>query len=103
LIRWEHDAVTIKNLVRGLNPKPGAYTRWQGKLLKVHRAAVVAGNGRPPVPPGTIMAADKRLVVSCGQGGALELREVQLEGKKRLSIEEFLRGNGPTKGERLGA
>lgn len=77
----------LYNLIRGVSPWPGAHTRLDGKIFKVHEARVCNLSGEP----GTLLE-EKRLVVGCGQG-ALELTCVQLEGGKRQSGEEFLRGH----------
>jgi methionyl-tRNA formyltransferase len=100
-IHWEKTAPAICNLVHGLNPKPGAFTLLNGKALKIHRATVTTVGNHGAVP-GTIIKANGQLVVACGEG-ALELREVQLEGKRRLSSEEFLRGITLTTGAHCGA
>lgn len=78
------------DLIRGVTPWPSAYSYLDGKLLKVHKAALLPEvNGQP----GEIVA-DKKLIVCCGDG-ALELLEVQPEGGKRMRGEDFLRGRRP--------
>src|SRR5438067_6837214 len=86
-IDWERSAGELANLVRALNPRPGAFTTADGKRLIVWRARAVEGSG----PPGTVLSAGPGLVVATGRG-ALSLGEVQLEGKRALPIEEFARG-----------
>lgn len=95
---WAQTAGSIRNRVRGTNPVPGAFTVWNGKELKVHRAAEVDENG----PPGTVVAADVREgpVVAAGEG-ALRLLEVQPAGKNRMSGAEFVRGYRVREGDRL--
>lgn len=95
-IQWTMRSQDIRNLVRGLNPVPGAWTVVRGKRLKVHDAAVVP---EPSPEPGVLQTTD-RLVVGT-QDGALELTDVQLEGKRRMSGEELARGLRPTPGERF--
>lgn len=91
-IDWEESAQAIHNRVRGLNPKPGAwcFIRVKGEekrlLIKKARVESVVNSEHP----GTILQ-EKGLVIACGSG-TLRLLEVQLEGKKALSAEEFLRG-----------
>ena len=106
LIDWTRGAREIVNLVRGVNPWPGAYTHLDGKPLKIWKAAVAArparrrDRNRPgPRPrvrvcPGTILAASlhEGLLVACGAGEAVALLNVQTEGKKPLTAPEFLRG-----------
>ena len=87
-IDWDSDPQTIRNMVRGLTPWPGAYTFLDGKTLKIYRCRVAGGSGAP----GTVLQADRSgLVVAC-RGGGLLIEELQLEGKKRLSAKDFLAG-----------
>lgn len=82
----------LERLIRGLNPWPSAFTKWDGKTLKIWRAK--AGRQEPGEEkvPGTILRADAGgLVVQTGQG-VLKILELQLEGKKRMETEAFLRG-----------
>jgi methionyl-tRNA formyltransferase len=81
-IDWKQPAYAIHNRVRGLVPWPGAYTRFRGQLLHVWRARL-APKGTPPAPG---------RVVACGDGRMLELLEVQLEGRKRMSAAAFANG-----------
>ncbi len=99
-IDWTEDAGTIRNLIRGTNPFPGAFTQWKGKDLKVHRAGMVEGSG----PPGEVVLADGKagLVVATGEG-ALALEEVQPAGKGRMSGAELVRGYRIEAGEALGS
>lgn len=89
-------AKELHNLVRGLSPWPVAFTRVDGKILKVHRAVIAAASGEE----GTVVN-DKRFIVAC-KNGALEFTEVQYEGGKRMSAEQFLRGHRIEKGTKLG-
>jgi methionyl-tRNA formyltransferase len=91
-IDWSRKAAEIKNQIRGLALSPGAYALFRGKILKVFKAQVIedtssSGN------PGEVVGSDKKegFWVKTG-GGMLSLLEVQPEGKKRMSIEEFVRG-----------
>jgi methionyl-tRNA formyltransferase len=95
-IDWTRPAAAIHNQVRGLQPSPGAYTRFRGQTLHVRRSRVAETSGRP----GTV-ASVKPLVVGCGTG-ALELLEVQSEGRKRLSAADFANGQRLTENEVLG-
>jgi methionyl-tRNA formyltransferase len=91
---------TAKVLVdrwRGFQPWPGAWTMLRGKKLIVHRMRVVEGEG----VAGEIKVEDGRWLVGC-TGGVIELEEVQMEGKKRMSAAEFLRGFQVKTGERVG-
>lgn len=100
-IDWSRDAETIRNLVRGTNPAPGAFTTWRGVLLKVHRASVApyAPSGRK----GEIVTADaaEGVTVATADGG-LRLTEIQPSGKKRMTGAEWVRGYRIQIGEVLG-
>lgn len=98
-IVWTNGAEDIRNLIRGVNPFPGAFTLWQGQILKVHRAFVVDGVGKP----GVVVGVDGKtgLCVATGQG-ALLLDEVQPAGKKRMSGADFVRGYPVQVGDLLG-
>ncbi|HBA87090.1 MAG TPA: methionyl-tRNA formyltransferase [Geobacter sp.] len=88
LIDWGRDAQSIKNQVRGMTPWPGAYSYLDEKLLKVCRVQTGSGSGTP----GEIVAAGRDgIEVACGEG-SLFIKELQLEGKKRLAAADFLAG-----------
>jgi methionyl-tRNA formyltransferase len=90
LIRWEAGAQNIVSLVRGLSPTPCAYTHLGGERLKIFTAA--AETTAVMVAPGTVIGETVAgLRVAAGSGCVL-LKEVQLQGKKRLPIRDFLRG-----------
>jgi methionyl-tRNA formyltransferase len=86
LIDWRHTAHAIHNRVRGFQPWPGAYTRFRGQQLHVWKSGAVPGESRQP---GQLLSHPLRVV--CGEG-ALELIEVQLEGRKRIAAEAFANG-----------
>lgn len=97
-IDWNKDATTIANLIRGLWPKPGAFTFLSGKRLKI--AFAEAENSSPSLigNPGEIIDIDQSSCkIQCGSG-TLSLKRVQLEGKPVMAIADFLRGNQVTKG-----
>lgn len=99
LIDWNQPAVVIERRVRGLDPWPGAYTHIGNKLLKVHRAGVIAADGERE--PGEVVRADAGgFWVSTGPG-ILGLEEVQLENKRRLPGTEFLKGARVKAGDRF--
>lgn len=90
-IDWTKTAKEIECLIRGLNPWPSAYTRLNGKTLKIWDADVVETESGKKA--GTVVEAQAdRFLVQTGSG-CLALREVQLEGKKRMAADAFLRGN----------
>ncbi|MCE5284060.1 MAG: methionyl-tRNA formyltransferase [Deltaproteobacteria bacterium] len=89
-IAWGQASRTIVSLIRGLSPTPGAYTTLGGKQLKIYRAQALTA--AVPSPPGTVTAVENgELRVAAGDGIVLP-REVQLEGKKRMDMRDFLRG-----------
>ncbi|RYZ24215.1 MAG: methionyl-tRNA formyltransferase [Chitinophagaceae bacterium] len=89
-IDWEQPVTAVHNRVRGLSPFPGAFTSLNGKTLKIYRSTVAAG--RPSGAPGMPHTDGKSyLRFSCADGD-LNIVELQLEGKKRMGVEEFLRG-----------
>lgn len=96
-IDWSGSAAALERLVRGLSPWPGTYTHLGGKTLKIWRASVREGGG---AAPGTVVAAKKEFAVQTGDG-VLVLREVQLEGKKRMEADAFLRGFSVREGDIL--
>lgn len=88
-IRWDRPARQVHNHVRGLSPYPGAWTRHDGTHLKIYRTRT-AGSDRAGAP-GEILQAGESLLVACGDG-AVEILEIQQQGRKRLTAREFLLG-----------
>lgn len=101
-IDFAKSAVTIERLIRGLNPWPSAFTHYKGKILKIWEADVVSecANAENPVP-GTVIAMDKESFTLATGEGALRIRSLQPEGKKRMSCAEFMRGHEVKVGEAL--
>src|SRR3989304_3443950 len=100
LIRWERDGDTIVNLIRGLASSPGAYTFLEGKKLKVFGAK--GEKEATGEPPGTVAREEEgSLTVSAGNG-YVHLRDVQMEIKKRVAVQDFLRGYQVRAGSVLG-
>lgn len=86
---FNQDAVSLERLIRGLDPWPSAYTEWNKKTLKIWKAQVVDGKD---YAPGTVYdVTDRSFCVQTGRGG-LKVLELQLEGRKRMDTESFLRG-----------
>ena len=85
-------AVQLERLIRGTDPWPGAFTSVQGRILKLWRAAVVTEGFAQDTAPGTVLSTGKDgILIRCG-AGAILIKEVQLEGKKRMEADAFLRG-----------
>ena len=106
---WTRSAEELERLIRAYNPWPGTFCLLPARTddaaaaslqLKVHQSQVVRDAEACPMP-GTVLRADDRLFVSCGQG-VLELLEVQLEGRKRLMSRDFLQGRSVETGMVLG-
>lgn len=90
-IDWTMDAVSIERLVRGLNPWPSAFTRWNGKMLKIWEAKVLPDQETKAPCGSVISASDEGLKIQTGNG-VLCVTSLQLEGKKRMDTAAFLRG-----------
>jgi methionyl-tRNA formyltransferase len=97
-IDFHRSATEIWNRLRGFQPWPGAYTVFRGKNLQVW----VAKPSTFVVPAAALKLAGELPLVGCGAGSSLELIEVQVEGKKRMSARDFVNGYKPYDGERLG-
>lgn len=91
-IDWSKCASEIHNMVRGLSPYPAAWTSINEKTCKIYKSEVREGNSQK-LNPGDFWTDGKtQLTFQCGEG-FLDIIELQLEGKKRMKIDEFLRGN----------
>ena len=95
-INWQQSAKRVYDFIRGLSPIPGAWTTLvtsdaKETVLKIYKAAKT--NRKSDLPPGKIFIEDKALYVACLNGEFLQLLEVQLAGKKRMTAKDFLNGN----------
>lgn len=86
-IEWNKPAGILHNLVRGLSPYPGAYFEHNGKQVKVFKSLI----DKKVLVPGEIYQSKTEAIIGCSEG-SLKLIEIQPEGRRRMSIEEFLRG-----------
>jgi methionyl-tRNA formyltransferase len=89
LIDWSKPAADVHNFIRGFSPEPGAYTFLNGKMLKIVRTYLTSY--RSSLDAGTINIDSGKFFVSCADG-FIEILELQLEGKKKHSTPDFLRG-----------
>ncbi|HTH81455.1 MAG TPA: methionyl-tRNA formyltransferase [Mucilaginibacter sp.] len=89
-INWNQPAESVYNLIRGLSPSPTAYTELNGKILKIFRADYQLA--QPGIQPGGFLSDNKTYLKFAAQDGFISVTDLQLEGKKRMGIEEFLRG-----------
>lgn len=95
-VRWNAPAERVHNQIRGLSPHPGAWTMHGDTMLKIYRTRTA--RIAPGARPGTVVEAADRLLVACGDG-AVEIVEVQQQGRKKLTGSEFLRGYSLRTGE----
>jgi methionyl-tRNA formyltransferase len=104
-IDWSLAAVEIYNRIRGLDPWPGAFTSFRGKLCHVWGRPAPASSGpvREKTALGTLLRHGDELYVACGEETALRLEALRLEGRKRVPAAEFARGARLKPGERFGA
>jgi methionyl-tRNA formyltransferase len=104
LINWTWSAAKIYNRLRGFDPWPGIYTGWQGRKLAIlaaqplQQSPFLAGE-----TPGTAHLTRQDFLVACGEGTALSVREVQPEGRKRMSARDFANGAKLISGSLLGS
>jgi methionyl-tRNA formyltransferase len=97
-IEWKKPTEDIRNLIRGLTPWPGTFTKLGDKTLKIYKANTHEGRGRP----GEIIESSKNSMIVATGDGALEILELQIEGGKRLDVKSFLSGHRVEKGAILG-
>jgi methionyl-tRNA formyltransferase len=89
-VDWDHDTQSVYNLIRGLSPYPTAFTFLNDKTLKIFKAEIE--NQQPEVTPGTFLTDGKTYLKFATKDGFIKLLDIQYEGKKRMLIEDFLRG-----------
>ncbi|MGA2005885.1 MAG: methionyl-tRNA formyltransferase [Terriglobales bacterium] len=97
---FTRSAADLFNRMRGFRPWPGAFTTFRAKTLQVHRAEPIQPVAT--LAPGTIAVEGAHLAVGCGQNTVLDLIEIQLEGKRRMTAQEFINGYRPKTGDLLG-
>lgn len=100
-INYNRSAVQIERLIRGLNPWPSAYSFLEGKTLKIWDGDVLSAMHETGLPAGTIIDVTKDAILVQTGDGILAIKELQLEGKKRMTSEAFLRGFTITAGTLL--
>ncbi len=89
-VNWHNNATEIHNLIRGLSPFPGALASLDGKVLKIYRSSREITGQHPT--PGTVITDGKTFLKFACADGYISVLDIQLEGKKRMAIEDFLRG-----------
>lgn len=102
IIRWEADCRTIQNLVRGVQPWPGAMTWLSSRMLKLTKTSADANRHDPGLTPGTVVSTDstKGLWVQTG-AGQIQIHRLQEEGRREMEATEFLRGHPISPGTSL--
>ena len=89
-IKWDKNVEEVYNLIRGLSPYPTAFTFLNGKKLKIFKAEKELNNKVPK--PGEMVTDRKSFLKFSASDGFISLKEIQLEGKKKMPVEDFLRG-----------
>ena len=90
-IDWSRDTKKVYNFVRGLSPYPTAWSIWNNLIYKIYRVSPSSVNIEGT--PGTFRSDDKNFLMVKTGNGAVNVEELQVQGKKRMTIDEFLRGN----------
>jgi len=106
LIDWKRSAEEIKNQVRGMNPWPGAYTFFEGRLIKIWDLDVIEGRDERPheesIQGGMITGVGKEGILVSARKGSILIKELQLEGKSRTTAFDFQQGHRIKVGDILG-
>ncbi|MBP9988684.1 MAG: methionyl-tRNA formyltransferase [Ruminococcus sp.] len=97
-VDWSKSAQEVHNQIRGLSPWPVATAHYNGKIYKIHKSALSCKTDKTA---GTIIEADKKLIVACGDSNSIEIVTIQAEGKKAMNSSDFLRGNHIEVGEKF--
>ena len=92
-IDWDQSCERIRNFVRGLSPYPAAWTEWNNKIFKVFEVTISETDIDTLLKSGEYETDEKTFLKVKADDGTLEIKVLQLQGKKRMTIEEFLRGN----------
>ncbi|ABO50232.1 methionyl-tRNA formyltransferase [Desulforamulus reducens MI-1] len=101
LIHWDLSAKDIHNHVRGMNPWPGTYTIWDNKILKIWQTTIPA-HQNIDADPGTVLEVSPSGILVQTAGGQILIKELQLQGSRRMEVTEFLRGKQMSPGTVLG-
>ena len=101
LVDWKEEARKVSARIRAMDPRPGAYTLWQGQEIKVFSSTVI-DKSREGTSPGQVLGLTEECFVIGTGRGAVGVRELQYPGKKKLPAKEFLRGFIMPEGSILG-
>ena len=99
-INWDKDAVVIRNLIRGLDPRPGAYSFYIGERIRMIKAQIGSGHGG--LVPGTIADVNKEGIFVAARDLILKIEKIQMPGKRIMTVEEYINGNEIKRGVKLG-
>jgi methionyl-tRNA formyltransferase len=99
LIDFSRTAIDLWNRLRGFQPWPGAFTRFRGKMLHIHAATL--GPAAAALPAHFAIESD-HLLLGFANGTALDIAELQIEGKKRMTARDFINGYRPKADEQVG-
>lgn len=99
-IHWNQSAEQVHNLIRGMSPYPAAFSRLDGKILKIYKSSKELAAHK--LQPGTLLSTDRKTLKVAVAGGYIHVLQLQLEGKKKMGAEEFLRGYRLEEGKVLG-
>ena len=91
IVDWKEEAAKVSARIRGMDPKPGAYTVWEGQEIKLFASTVIDRN-RDEGAPGQVLALKEECLVIGTGSGTVGVRELQYPGKNRLPAKDFLRG-----------
>jgi methionyl-tRNA formyltransferase len=92
-INWNQPARAVHNFVRGLSPYPTAWTTLKSKICKIYRTDLTENTPDLELTAGTYWTDHKKNLLFKASEGYVSVKELQMEGKKRMTVEEFLRGN----------
>jgi len=101
LVDWKEDAAKVSARIRGMDPRPGAYTLWEGREIKLF-ASTVIDRDREEGTPGQVLSLREGCLAVGTRRGTVGIGELQYPGKNRLSAKEFLRGFSIPEGAVLG-
>jgi len=91
-IQWDRTPQAVRDFVRGLSPYPGAWTTAGGKIFKIYKVSEISKEDSPE-NPGEFITDNKNYLYFKTKGGWISVEELQPEGKKRMTVQEFFRGN----------
>ncbi len=101
VIRWDRPARDLVNHARAMHPWPGSYTTLEGETLKLFLPRLSSSSWDPSAVPGTVLGSDEELTIAA-RDGAVQFREAQLPGKKRMKVSDLVRGRPIATGTKLG-